>query len=163
MIDTKAVRDMLETAKGATRLHGGMNLVTLDEGIFMEALAEIDRLRGEAEAWEQTAAQHLRNENYYRGLVVSIGEGFGAAARTSDDGSAQDGVLCAKVPELVAAMRGENERLARLAVPSVEQIKAQTETLLEVWRRFCDARPQCAACMSDRESAHREREEAGRE
>jgi hypothetical protein len=43
-----------------------------------------------------------KNSEYYRGLVVEIGEKFGVAARTADDGSVADGVLCAKVPELVA-------------------------------------------------------------
>jgi hypothetical protein len=59
-----------------------------------------------------------KNSEYYRGLVVEIGEKFGVAARTADDGSVADGVLCAKVPELVAkALR--NLRIAResFAIP----------------------------------------------
>lgn len=54
-----------------------------------------------AKAWEETAAQMSRNADYYRGLVVKIGEMFGENAYISDDGSKQDSVLCAKVPELV--------------------------------------------------------------
>ena len=52
-------------------------------------------------AWYETAAQHARNEDYYRNLVKEIGVMFGEAAYISDDGSRQQDVLCAKVPELV--------------------------------------------------------------
>lgn len=51
--------------------------------------------------WYDTAAQHARNEEYYRGLVKEIGLMLGDEAFISDDGSVQDDVLCAKVPELV--------------------------------------------------------------
>lgn len=57
-------------------------------------------------AWYDTAAQMSRNSDYYRGLVVKIGKMFGEEAYISDDGSVQDDVLCAKVPELVAARLG---------------------------------------------------------
>ena len=53
--------------------------------------------------WYDTAAQHCRNEEYYRGLVQEIGLLFGEDAFISDDGSIQQDVLCAKVPELVRA------------------------------------------------------------
>lgn len=55
-----------------------------------------------AQAWHDTAAQHCRNEEYYRGLVIKIGEMLGPEAYISDDGSVQQDVLCAKVPDLVA-------------------------------------------------------------
>ena len=54
--------------------------------------------------WCDTAAQHCRNEQYYRGLVIKIGEMLGRDAYVSDDGSVQEDVLCAKVPELVARL-----------------------------------------------------------
>jgi hypothetical protein len=63
------------------------------------------------EAWAETARQQLRNTEYYRGLVVSIGELFGEEARTADDGTVMDDVLCAKVPELV---RHLDRRLANM-------------------------------------------------
>jgi len=52
--------------------------------------------------WKETAAQHLRNEEYYRGLLIQIGEMLGEEAYIADDGSKQQDVLCAKIPELVA-------------------------------------------------------------
>lgn len=55
-------------------------------------------------AWMDTAAQAQRNADYYRGLVVRCGNAIGTAARTADDGGVHEGVLCAKVPELVEAL-----------------------------------------------------------
>ena len=51
--------------------------------------------------WMDTAAQNQRNADYYRGLLVKCGEIIGKRAYTSDDGTVQDDVLCAKIPELV--------------------------------------------------------------
>lgn len=65
---------------------------------------EIAREQRLTDNWYDTAAQHFRNEEYYRGLVVKIGEMLGDEAYVSDDGSKQDSVLCAKVPELVAKL-----------------------------------------------------------
>lgn len=65
--------------------------------------------------WYDTAAQNARNTDYYRGLVVEIGAMFGNVAYVSDDGSVQEDVLCAKVPELVRARLGaSNDMLAAL-------------------------------------------------
>lgn len=57
---------------------------------------------GSAQAWYSTAAQMARNAEYYRGLLVRIGEMLGVEAYTADDGSISDSVLCAKLPELLA-------------------------------------------------------------
>lgn len=65
----------------------------------------MDERNAEADAWMETAKQQLSNTNYYRGLVVNIGEMLGPSAYISDDGSVQEDVLCAKVPELVAELR----------------------------------------------------------
>jgi len=54
-------------------------------------------------AWMDSAAMFSRNADFYRGIVVQIGEMFGDAAKTSDDGSLQHSVLALKVPGLVAA------------------------------------------------------------
>lgn len=53
-------------------------------------------------SWMDTSAQAYRNTDFYRGIVTQIGEMFGEAAKTSDDGSVQQDVLALKVPELVA-------------------------------------------------------------
>jgi len=69
-----------------------------------ETIEEAIRQRN---AWCDTAAQHLRNEEYYRGLVIKIGVMLGPEVYVSDDGSVQDSVLCAKVPEMVAKLISE--------------------------------------------------------
>jgi hypothetical protein len=56
--------------------------------------------------WEESAAQFARNTDFYRGLVVRIGEMLGDEARTADDGSVYEDVLCIKVPELVEKALG---------------------------------------------------------
>jgi len=62
---------------------------------------EVGDWENEAKAWLETARQHCKNEEYYRGLVQQIGSLFGEAAYISDDGIKQEDILCAKVPELV--------------------------------------------------------------
>lgn len=70
---------------------------------------QIDRLKRERNFWEETAAQHCRNEEYYRGLVQKIGETIGEEAYIADDGGKHLDVLCAKVPELVVALKRERD------------------------------------------------------
>ena len=78
-----------------------------DKAMFTEMAREMTDGRSREEcvrllaAWLDTAAQNQRNADFYRGLVVEVGEMFGEAAKTSDDGSRQDSVLALKVPELV--------------------------------------------------------------
>lgn len=60
----------------------------------------------ERNAWVETAMQHLRNEEYYRGLVQEVGSMLGPDVFVSDDGSVQDSILCAKVPQMVRALVG---------------------------------------------------------
>jgi hypothetical protein len=59
-------------------------------------------------AWMDSASQFSRNEVFYHGIVTQIGEMFGEAAKTSDDGSIQEDVLALKVPELVAGLISAN-------------------------------------------------------
>jgi hypothetical protein len=75
------------------------------------AQARVEQLERERDAWSETANRHCRNEDYYRGLVVAIGKLLGPEAYISDDGSVQQDVLCAKVPEIVAAEVKHNKAL----------------------------------------------------
>lgn len=81
-------------------------------------LEKIVALEAERDNWRQTAEQESRNRDYYRGLLVQIGELFGVAARTQDDGGVAKDVLVAKVPELCAqlstALREAREALAAI-------------------------------------------------
>ena len=63
--------------------------------------------------WIDTSAQFDSNSKFYQGIVTEIGEMFGAAAKTSDDGSVQQDVLALKVPELVRAALQELKELKK--------------------------------------------------
>jgi len=56
------------------------------------------------QGWMCDAATYCRNADYYRDLLVECGEIIGEEAYISDDGSHQQDVLCAKIPELVKGL-----------------------------------------------------------
>lgn len=103
------------------------------------ALEQIGHANAERDAWKETAAQHCRNEQYYRDLVVRIGKLFGEQAYVSDDGSKQEDVLCAKVPELVEKLIGDLDYQKRSHDGLLETHKSLLrrlciiEKLLEPW------------------------------
>lgn len=51
--------------------------------------------------WMDTAAQHRKNADYYRGLLERCGKAIGDRAFIADGGCRMDEVLCAKVPEII--------------------------------------------------------------
>ena len=53
--------------------------------------------------WMDTAAQNQRNTDYYRGLLVRCGKTICDRAFVADDGTRAEDVLCAKIPEIIAA------------------------------------------------------------
>ena len=61
--------------------------------------------------WMATAEQTQRNVDYYRNLVVTIGDMLGPVARTTQSGYLCTEVLCAAVPDAVFALIAENRRL----------------------------------------------------
>lgn len=95
----------------------GQHNITKDKVKEFERYA--DNAQAKVDALTTDAAQYLRGLEFYRGIVVQIGDMFGVAARTSDDGSVQQDVLALKVPELVAALKQEvalaNGRLEQAA------------------------------------------------
>lgn len=73
-----------------------------------EAADTITRLRAELaerDNWKRTASAYANDAAFYQGVVRQIGEMFGDAAKTSDDGTLQQDVLALKVPELVADLK----------------------------------------------------------
>lgn len=84
----------------------------MDVAFAESIVVALDAKDKQTEAWKESAAEFCRNMEFYRDIVRRIGEPFGVAARTSDDGSVQESVLALKVPELVAALSLENEKLA---------------------------------------------------
>lgn len=113
-VDLNAVRDRVlwgKTPQGDSHVTEVMARHAISEG-WRDTGAPFDAelansiLKPVAQAirnWWDTAADHAKNEQYYRGLVVQIGEMFGDDAKLCDDGSVVDEVLCAKVPDLVRA------------------------------------------------------------
>lgn len=79
-------------------------------GVQVQATRDAEQL---AENWREEARKALENADYYRGLLVKIGEMFGEVAYISDDGSKQDSVLVAKVPELVRTAISPSSQYAR--------------------------------------------------
>jgi hypothetical protein len=64
-----------------------------------ETLEEANRQR---DFWIETAAQHHRNECYYRDIVDQVGALLGKEVRTQDDGNVlpEGEILRAKVVEI---------------------------------------------------------------
>jgi hypothetical protein len=81
------------------------------ECVMTDTMRQLEKARGEIRALTEIARQHAGNEEFYHSIVVQIGEMFGEAAKTSDDGSVQQDVLALKVPELVEDLiqRGAGE------------------------------------------------------
>jgi hypothetical protein len=71
-----------------------------------EAREHLNKLNGECDCgWKKSAAEFYDGMKYYRGLVVKIGEIIGHESHIAQDGSDMGEVLCAGVPDLVAAMK----------------------------------------------------------
>lgn len=82
--------------------------------------AKLRQQQRHAAGWQETAEQNLRDAFFYRGLVEECGKTIGHDAYIADDGSIQDSVLCAKVPELVKSM-SERLRAAEAKVGAVRE------------------------------------------
>lgn len=74
---------------------------------------KLELAQHEANGWRDSAAYFSRGSDYYRGLIARCGEAIGKEAFICDDGSVSQGVLNAKVPELVEAMCKPKNRFLR--------------------------------------------------
>ena len=74
--------------------------------------SSLEQAENSARGRRETAEQAQRNCEYYRGLVVQIGELFGSQAKIQDDGGIMEDVLCAKVPGLVAKLLESTSKIA---------------------------------------------------
>lgn len=66
----------------------------------------------ERDGWMESARHFSQGSEYYLNLLDSVGKTLGPRAFTADDGSLSDGVLRAKVPELVEELKRERDRFA---------------------------------------------------
>jgi hypothetical protein len=85
------------------------------DGALAAVFAEV------VDRWIETARQCCGNEEYYRGLLDQIGAILGPEAYRSDDGSVQDEVVRAALPDLVKA------RLAKMSDPNITALRAAEE------------------------------------
>jgi len=108
-------------------------------GVRNDLQAQLSNCERERVCWKEDAERFCRNESYYRGLLVKIGEMFGEPAYTSDDGSIQQDVLCAKVPELAALLLRDRG--------------ARTVALENALQRIVESPSACAAGSAIREAA----------
>jgi hypothetical protein len=97
----KSIEDCAQAAEGGNRIKQGLGW---PDSKCHDEPERVIELRRERDAWEETAARNCRDAEYYRSLVVLIGQMLGPSAYVSDDGSVQTSVLCAKVPELVRGL-----------------------------------------------------------
>lgn len=99
--------------------------------------AQLAESKRERDNWIETAVQMDRGRTFYQGLVRQIGERFGVAARTSDDGSVQDDVLALRVPELVDA-----------ALAQVRTLREALDEAVNVRPDDNEGTPYCRICDS---------------
>jgi len=97
---------------------------------------------GERDAWKEAAEWESRDWEYYRNVVVRIGNLFGRAACAADDGSVWDATLCERVPELVKSLKIERDSLLRTLSRSGHDMDTNGQ---------CDS--DCPACGEIRELA----------
>lgn len=110
----------------------------------------LQQARRERDAWKDTAAMFLRNQEFFSNVINRIGAVFGRAAKTCDDGSVTTDVLVLKVPELVEALHAEVNRpmedyrllwdelqntLNELPPQTAETIRTQIGRLFKAMRR----------------------------
>lgn len=105
--NSKLARMYLETKEQAEVLQ--KRVIALDN--------ERSVAQRERDNWEQTAAQHLRNEHFYRDLLGQCAELLGDECRRSDDGKLipKGDFLALKVPEVLKE-RLENKKSIRALV-----------------------------------------------
>ena len=117
----KRLQTELDEAKKLNETELVKRFINLSRKVYEETDLVVDRWREannraekaetERDNWMETAALNQRNTDYYRGLVIQIGETIGKESYVADDGSISQDVLCAKVPELVIKAEAENRRL----------------------------------------------------
>jgi hypothetical protein len=111
---------------------------------------ECERLENERDNWIETAIQYGKNVEFWRDIVHKIGNLFGKAARTADDGTVMEDVLGLKVFPLVRELYEaandevrEEKRVARL-----QNIidRADRRDAKELARVICEVYDKPAVC-----------------
>lgn len=98
---------------------------SIDSYEHIDQTTDLDQLRRIAKGWMEDCARHLRNEEFYCGIVHETGHILGRECYRQDDGSYVDEVLALRVPEVTQA---HADRLARLLDFLNEQCAADLPT-----------------------------------
>ena len=75
---------------------------------IQQSIPRLELLENSVESWRQAAEQHYRNEQWYRGLLVKLGQRLGEPVYISDDGSVNDEPLILKVVEQLERLINRN-------------------------------------------------------
>lgn len=75
---------------------------------IQQSIPRLELLENSVESWRQAAEQHHRNEQWYRGLLVKLGQRLGEPVYISDDGSVNDEPLILKVVEQLERLINRN-------------------------------------------------------
>lgn len=75
---------------------------------IQQAIPRLELLENSVESWRQAAEQHCRNEQWYRGLLLKLGQRLGEPVYISDDGSVSDEPLILKVVERLEQLINQN-------------------------------------------------------
>src|SRR5690606_19989691 len=86
--------------------------------------------------WKEMAKDFADSTEFYRNIVVSIGELLGEEAYISDDGSVQSSVLTLKVKELVAKCIYERNSWKSFASTSNEIESYQRNAMIDMIFKF---------------------------
>jgi len=72
--------------------------------LYQDTYKDLVVTRVEKDNWIETCKQTQRNTDYYRDLLIQIGEVIGEDAKVCDDGTVVPDILVAKVPELAISI-----------------------------------------------------------
>lgn len=96
-------------------------------------------------------AREHANTEYYRGIVVKIGELLGKEAYVCDDGSVQDDVLCAKVFELVEKkLQKDTSDQDSHNKSFIDAVTALSELNVELTKRIKDLEDENRVLLADK-------------
>lgn len=100
------------------------------------------------EAWMDSARQFARNEAYYRGLIETALKDV-PDAYLCDDGTRSEDVLCAKLPDIVAALLAPSPPAGEAVREAWARIGTQLLGIAKLYADECDARRASRASEQD--------------
>lgn len=116
------------------------------KAIFSTKDSTIAALTRERDAWKETAAQHCQNEEFWRELVMKIGDILGPETRVQDDGEIVDRPLGLKVPEVAAKMIKERDDFKGKLDEALASVAVLYDCIKHQWCQELDGEYICLGC-----------------